>query len=127
MGPVLSTGLGEVAGLAKDLVDRWIPDKTQIEKDALAADLQLQLAQIQANAAEAAQPGFHFRDGAGWVCVIAMGFDFVLRPLAQWVCGLAHYAADLPALDVTILGQMLFALLGLGGMHAYENIKSSSK
>jgi len=122
---IISTGIGEVAGLAKDLIDRWIPDKSQAEKDALAADLQLQLAQIQANAAEATQPGFHFRDGAGWVCVIAMGFDFIFRPLAIWVATLLHYTTDFPALDVTILGQMLFALLGLGGMHMYENVKGT--
>jgi hypothetical protein len=54
-----------------------------------------------------------------------MGFDFILRPFALWVCGLAHYTADLPSLDITILGQMLFALLGLGGMHMYENVKGT--
>jgi len=114
------TGAGEVADLIKDVIDKALPDKQQAEKDAL----QVQLAQIAANAAEAAQPGFHFRDGAGWVCVIAMGFDFIVRPLGIWGAILYGHPLDLPQLDVTILGQMLFALLGLGGMHAWENVKT---
>jgi len=31
------TGLGEVADLAKDILDRFKPDATQTEKDALAS------------------------------------------------------------------------------------------
>ena len=120
---IISTGIGEVADLAKDFIDRFFPDKAQAEKDSLQAQLAIQMAQIQANAAEATQPGFHFRDGAGWVCVIAMGFDFVFRPLGMWVTNLAGHPTDFPSLDVTILGQMLFALLGLGYMHMNEQIK----
>jgi len=134
------TGIGSIADLLKTGLDKIFPDP--IKKAEAAAALlqaenagalkeidqafQLQLEQIKANAAEASQPGFHFRDGAGWVCVIAMGTDFVIRPIATWIAVTVGHPLAFPALDVTILGQMLFALLGLGGMHAYQQVKSNS-
>lgn len=120
------TGAGEIADLASNVfstvVSRVWPDKSEQEKQEIANAFATAQAQIAANTAEAAQPGFHFRDGAGWVCVIAMFFDFVFRPIAIWATHLAGASIDFPSLDVTILGQMLFALLGLGGMHVYEKV-----
>jgi len=115
------SGIGEAADLIKDLVDKYLPDKSQEQKDQFAA----QMAQIAANTAEASQPGFHFRDGAGWMCVIAMGSNFIFRPLVMWVANLAGHPIDYPQLDQTVLAQMLFALLGLGSMHMYENVKGT--
>lgn len=114
------TGAGEVADLIKDALDKFVPDKGQAEKDAFAA----QMAQIATNTAAAGQPGMHFRDGAGWTCVAGFAFNFVLRPLVVWSATTVGHPLDLPPLDVSQLTPMLLGLLGLGGMHAYENIKT---
>ncbi len=81
------------------------------------ADLQTQTAQIAVNQAEAAQPGAHFRDGAGWVCVAAFGL-IVLRPLVEWGSILAGHPVTLPAVDTSETNTVLWGLLGLGGYHA---------
>ena len=123
------SGVGEIADLASNVfstvVSRVWPDKSEQEKQEIANAFATAQAQIAANIAEASQPGFHFRDGAGWVCVFAMFSDFVLRPLVLWGSHLAGSTVDFPALDVTILGQMLFALLGLGAMHMNEQVKGT--
>ena len=118
------TGLGSVAELANNLVNRFIPDKAQAEKDQASAELQSMLAQIAANTAAASQPGMHFRDGAGWVCVVAMGFNFVLRPMIEWASTIAQHAVILPQLDTSQTTPMLLSLLGLGGLHAYQAVRS---
>jgi len=131
------TGLGSIADLASGIIDKIWPDPTKAAEakaallqaqqagafKAMDQDFQLALEQVKANAAEAAQPGFHFRDGAGWVCVIAFASNFILRPLVTWGSSLAGHPVDLPQLDVSQLTPMLLGLLGLGGMHMYEQVK----
>ena len=121
-----ATGVGEIADLASNVfstvVNRVWPDKTEQEKQEIANAFATAQAQIAVNAAEATQPGFHFRDGAGWVCVAAFACNFVLRPMVAWGTSLAGHPVDMPALDVSQLTPMLLGLLGLGGMHVYEQV-----
>jgi hypothetical protein len=88
------------------------------------AALQTQVAQIAVNQAEAAQPGPHFRDGAGWVCVAGFGL-IVLRPVIQWAAVLVGHPVTLPPIDTAEIYPMLGALLGLGGLHAVQAIKAA--
>ena len=131
------TGMGSIADLAKDVLDKIFPDPAQRAAAQIALeqaknagtlkqmdqDYQLALEQIKTNAAEAAQPGMHFRDGAGWVCVAALALNFVIRPLVAWGSAVAGVPVNLPELDDSQLTPMLFGLLGLGGMHVYESVK----
>lgn len=133
------TGIGDVAALLKDGIDRLFPNKNDpayisaqaalIQAQsagtlkAMDDNFQLQIEQIKANAAEAAQPGLHFRDGAGWVCVAGFAIA-LLKPLLEWGCTLAGHPVTLPAVDTTTATTMLMALLGLGGMHVYQQVKS---
>ena len=73
--------------------------------------------QAQANANEANQPGTHFRDGAGWVCVIGLAVN-VLKPLIEWASTIAGHPLVLPPIDTRATDTMLYGLLGLGTMHA---------
>lgn len=132
-----SSGIGSVADLIKDGIDKIWPDPAQ-KAAAQAAlltaqqagvfkemDQQLQLAleQIKANAVEAAQPGMHFRDGAGWVCVFAFAV-MTLKPLIEWGGILIGHPVTLPAMDTNASTDMLGALLGLGTMHVYQQVKT---
>jgi hypothetical protein len=83
------------------------------------ADLTLATAQIDVNKAAEQAGGPHFRDGAGWVCVIGFAFA-VARPVVEWGLIVAGHPMHLPAMDMTEIGPMLAALLGLGGMHVYQ-------
>lgn len=129
-------GIGSVASLASDVIDKIFPDKTQAAA-AKAALVQAQLAgslreidnqyqlaieQVKANAAEGATPGLHFRDGAGWVCVVGFALMILKAPI-EWGCVLASHPITLPAVDTSTIMPMLLGLLGLGGMHVYGQVK----
>ena len=125
------TGIGGVVTGAKDILGMFFPDKTEEEKAKIAAALDLQKdqdklveLQAQANANEALQPGMHFRDGAGWVCVVGMAVS-VLKPLIEWGSHIIGNPITLPPVDSTTTSTMLYALLGLGGMHAAPAVISA--
>lgn len=132
------TGVGSIADLIKDGIDKIWPDPAKAAEAKVAllqaqqagvfkqmdADLQTSIEQIKANAAEAAQPGLHFRDGAGWVCVASFAFMALKAPI-EWACILASHPITLPAVDTSTTMPMLLGLLGLGGMHVYQQVKGA--
>ena len=93
----------------------------------LDADLKLALAQVEVNKVEAADPSLFksgWRPAVGWVCVVGLGYTFLLRPLLPWlitVTGL-HVPA-LPPIDTGELFILLGGLLGLGGFRTVEKMK----
>lgn len=109
-----------IADLAKTAVDKIWPDKTEEEKAKLAAAVTLVQGQLQINAEEAKHASLFvagWRPFIGWVCGMALVFQFILRPL------LIAMALKVPALDVTDLITILLGMLGLGGMRTYEKFK----
>lgn len=126
------TGIGTAVTGIKDILGMFFPDKTEEEKAKIAAAFQVMQLQASAdagqmavNAAAAAKEPLTFRDGAGWVCVVGFGVT-VLRPLVSWGTILAGHPVQLPAMDTTEIMPMLLGLLGLGGMHLYENTNGNS-
>jgi hypothetical protein len=113
------TGAEDAVSSIANLIGRFFPDKTEVEKAQLAGVLSIVQGQLAANTAEAAQPGLHFRDGAGWVCVFAFGL-MTLKPVLEWGSVLVGHPITLPAIDTTVAMTMLSGLLGLGGMHVYQ-------
>ena len=130
------------------LLDRWIPDPEQKAKAQLdlfrlqqegafkALDVQLQtnLAQAKINEVEAAsQRGFQasWRPLAGYVCVLGLGYEFLLRPLLPWALTVSGVGGvpPLPSLD-GVLFELVFGMLGLGGMRSADRaarVKALSK
>lgn len=127
------TGIGSVADLLKTGIEKIWPDPAARAAAQVAllnaqqsgalkemdAQLQINLEQIKANAVEAAKPGLHFRDGAGWVCVAAFALMALKAPL-EWVCAIAGHPITLPSVDQSTTIPMLLSLLGLGGLHTYQ-------
>lgn len=63
-----------------------------------------------------------------WICAIAYAWQFVLLPIIGFflaLCGVS--ISGLPSLPMDQIMPVLFGILGLGGLHAYENIKGVSK
>lgn len=135
------TGLGEVADLAKTVVGAIFPDKTDVEKAQIAAQMQatlgqqnLTIAQIGVDQAEAASsdPLQHWRGALGWVCVVAYAWHYVGMPVANYLCGVLvvkQYLAAMPSfpeLNTSELSTLLMGMLGLGAMHVTERVKGVS-
>jgi hypothetical protein len=126
-------GIGSIADLFKVGIEKIWPDPAKRAEAQIAllnaqqaglfkemdAELQLNLEQIKANAVMEAKPGLSFRDGAGWVCVIGFAITSLKSPI-EWACALAGHPVALPSVDTSTITTMLFALLGIGGMHVYE-------
>lgn len=120
------------------LLDKVLPDaeakaKAQLELARLQQDgafreldaaLQTAAAQSRINEIEAAQSSpfaSGWRPAAGWVCVLGLCYEFLLRPLLPWALQVAG-AADVPPLPPldSVLTELLFGMLGLGAMRSLE-------
>ena len=126
-------GIGSVADLAKDVVDKLMPDKQQAERDAAVLALtQFQgavansVAQLGVNTAEASNKSLFvsgWRPFIGWVCGAALVYQFIARPLVVAFVVMCHQPApDLPGLDDNLY-QVLTGMLGLGIFRTIEKIK----
>lgn len=124
----LFTGIGT---LAKD-IRAAITGKEPISADK-AAELALKVqelefsvtdAQTKVNMAEASNPNIFvsgWRPFIGWICGIALGYNYVFMPLFAYVAKWASPdAPPMPTLDSGELITLLFGMLGLAGMRTYE-------
>ena len=59
----------------------------------------------------------------GWVCGVALAYNFVLRDMLVWYMG-AETAP--PALQMEHLMTVLVGMLGLGGMRTFEKLKDKT-
>lgn len=122
------TGLGAVAESAKSILGMFFPDKTQQERDQLAASLAVLNAQTTIDNTEAASSDRlqHWRGGLGWVCAFAYAWNFVLQPLIVAGAAIAGQHLALPPLDIAPLATLTLGMLGLGGLHVTERVKGAA-
>jgi hypothetical protein len=65
-----------------------------------------------------------WRPFIGWICGIALAYNFIIRDLFIWILK----PADIPpALQMEHLMTVLLGMLGLGGLRTYEKIKDKTK
>jgi len=85
--------------------------------------LQPEIAQLIVNEAEANSLNMFvagWRPAAGWVCVSALAYQFLLRPILMAVfTGTSVY---FPTLELQDLMSILFGMLGLGAYRTYEKV-----
>ena len=119
------TGLGSVADLAGTVINKIWPDKSEQEKQQLAAAVSLVQGQIAINQAEASNPSVFvsgWRPAIGWVCGAACAWNWIGLPIVK--AGLAIYGHPLtlnPA-DIAEMMPILLGMLGLGGLRTAEKI-----
>lgn len=109
-----------------NLLERFIPDADTKQKIAheIATMSQkhaqeIALAQIKLNTAEAKGNWFQssWRPATGWVCVFALGVNYLVSPIA------AGFGVEIPQADGGTLMPILMGLLGIGGMRSFEKTK----
>jgi len=126
--------------LITSVLDKVLPDATAAadaklkalelaqrgELAVLDADTRLALAQIEVNKVEASTDLFRggWRPAVGWVCVLGLGYQLVLRPLLPWFVRVSGgEVPDLPSIDTETLMVLLTGMLGLGGLRTFEKVK----
>jgi len=93
---------------------------------ALDAEVKLAVGQLEINKEEAKSGSLFvsgWRPACGWVCALALAYQYLLRPLGGVLAALVGVSLPpLPPLDESLWG-LLFGLLGLGGLRSMEKIK----
>jgi hypothetical protein len=128
--------------LLGNLLEKFFPDPvaaaeaklklTQMAADGelaqLNADMQIVLGQLEINKVEAAGGFFKsgWRPAAGWTCVAAFAWNYVLGPMIVNLLEIAGHHVAFTPLDMTEMMPVLFGLLGLGGYRAIERIKGKA-
>lgn len=119
------TGIGAVADLASNLINRFFPDKTETEKAQLAATLQVIQGQLDANKAEASNTSIFvsgWRPFIGWVCGVACAWNWIGLKVALFIAAFLGHALDLKPADLSEMWPVLIGMLGLGGLRTTEKI-----
>ena len=92
----------------------------------LDAELRLAMGQLEINKEEAKNPSLWvsgWRPFVGWVGASGLAYAAILEPLARFVATLSGYTGAFPLLDTTITMQILFAILGVGGLRSFDKVK----
>jgi hypothetical protein len=94
----------------------------------LQAEVDLGKAQADVNAIEAASDDkfkSRWRPAIGWVCVLGLAYQFLLRPLMIMLLVISDIKVDYSVLDLDIasLITLLFGMLGLGFYRTLEKTR----
>ena len=65
-----------------------------------------------------------WRPFIGWVCGVALAYNFIIRDLFIWALDPQEVP---PALQMEHLMTVLLGMLGLGGLRTYEKVKDKNK
>ena len=64
-----------------------------------------------------------WRPFIGWICGIALAYNFIIRDIVSWFLPTSLP----PALQMEHLMTVLLGMLGLGGLRTYEKLKDKTK
>jgi len=119
------TGLGAVSELANTIVGKIWPDKSEAEKQQLAAAVVVVQGQLDINKEEAKSPSI-FVSGARpfimWVCGFGCMWNWLLLPIAKVVLVLLGITVPVSPADLSEMMPLLLGMLGLGGFRTLEKL-----
>lgn len=132
------TGLGAIAELSTAIINKIWPDADAKARDKLkqalaelAAEMKIRQAQLDINKAEAAHASVWvagWRPGIGWVAVMSLFLTYVAQPLAVWVIWLMNPTPTPPSIITDqIMFELMFGMLGIGGLRTFEKIKGVAR
>ena len=122
-----------VLDIGGKLIDRMWPDpaqaataKLELIKLQQSGDLAQMTGQLEINKVEAANANIFvsgWRPAIGWVCALALLYQYLVRPLAVAVfAAIGHPLPVMPGLDAN-LWQLMMAMLGMGGLRTFEKVQ----
>lgn len=121
----INMGVGQVADLVTTVVNKIWPDKSEQEKQELAAALTVVSGQLEINKAEAVHPSIFvagWRPASGWICNVGLLYTFVLNPLLTWLSQNFGILPP-PGIPFDALYVLLGSLLGVGTLRTVDKVK----
>jgi len=112
--------------LARTVVDKIWPDKSEQERAQLAAAMQLIQGQIDINKAEATNSSAFtsgWRPFIGWVCGTACAWNWIGMPTALFISASLGHSISFSPTNLSDLWPLLMGMLGLGGLRTFEKVK----
>ena len=119
------TGLGAISDLAGTVINKIWPDKTEAEKQQLAAAVMVVQGQLDINKVEAANPSVFvsgWRPFIGWVCGAACAWNWIGLPIAGMALKVYQIEIPLAPANLTEMLPVLMGMLGLGALRTVEKI-----
>ena len=130
--PIIGQVLGKVLPDPAEAAEAKIRLAELVQRGELAfldADVKVALGQMEINKEEAKSGSLFvagWRPAVGWICAVALSYQFVVRPLLAWYSLIVTIPVP-PELDVATLMTLLFGMLGMGGMRMYEKGKGVAR
>lgn len=131
-GPLLAL-LPTLLPALTEVLDRVIPDQAAAAKAKLEMEARLLEAataqaaqQTEINKIEASHQSIFvsgWRPYIGWVCGMAIAWAFLVAPMLSWLLPVMGVVAAVPPLQTEFLLELVFAMLGLGGLRTFEKLK----
>ena len=122
--------------LGNTLISRIFPDPIQADQAKLellklqqSGDLAIMTAQTDINKVEASSSSLFvsgWRPAIGWVCALALAYQYLLKPLLMGFLPMFNITLALPGLDDN-LWQLMMGMLGMGGLRTFEKIQGVAK
>lgn len=113
--------------LVTTTINKIWPDKSEQEKAQLAAAIQIVQGQIDVNKEEAKSSSIFvagWRPFIGWVCGMALAYTYIVYPMMIWGFSMWKPGIVPPKLgNDGMLYELMFGMLGMGGLRTFEKIK----
>ena len=115
------------------LINKIFPDPAQASEAKLKllelqqnGELAIMTAQTDINKTEATNSSVFvsgWRPAIGWVCALALAYQYLVRPLGGTIASLLGMTIPpLPGLDDN-LWQLMMGMLGMGGLRTFEKVQ----
>jgi hypothetical protein len=119
--------------LGNTIINKIFPDPAQADAAKLellklqqSGELATMTAQTEINKVEAANSSLFvsgWRPAIGWVCALALAYQYLIRPLSGTAAAMAGITLPpLPGLDDN-LWQLMMGMLGMGGLRTFEKVQ----
>ena len=119
--------------LGTTLINKIFPDPAQASEAKLKllelqqnGELAIMTAQTDINKTEAANSSVFvsgWRPAIGWVCALALAYQYLVRPLGGTIASLLGMTIPpLPGLDDN-LWHLMMGMLGMGGLRTFEKVQ----
>lgn len=119
------TGLGALSDLATTAINKIWPDKSDAEKQQLAAAVMVVQGQLDINKVEAASPSL-FVSGARpfimWVCGLGCAWNWLGLPILKAALIIYGHSVALSPADISEMLPVLMGMLGLGTLRTVEKL-----
>jgi hypothetical protein len=137
-------GILELIPIAGKIFDKIFPDKAEAEKAKLAllelqqrgelahleAETKVNVAQAEVNKEEGKSEYVFrscWRPFCGWLGAFGLGWTCIFADIVQLILDLNGINVKVPSMQPDILLNLIFGMLGLGGMRTFEKFKDCNK